>query len=161
MNWKLKPATIAARDSGRKAILTAVTTTAAVALCGQIENGDPVQPINDISHIAYGDEAFAQNGFTLQYTGTGLSLTKSFTASWSLLHEVLFGEYQDEGNVPASLAGGALVSAFAYIVDYYVVPKRFTPGFEKHLSNRSLLIIYIVLALALGLGGIKRYNHEA
>jgi hypothetical protein len=156
MNWKLKLSPSAGRDSARKAGVAALTTTAAIALCGQMENGDAIQPINDISHIVFGDESFAQSGASLRYTGTGLSMTKSLTASWAVLHEVLFGEYQDEGNVPVSLAGGAAVAAFAYFIDYHVVPKRLTPGFEAHLSRRSLIAIYVVMALALGLGGIKR-----
>jgi hypothetical protein len=156
MNWKLKLSPSAGRDSARKAGIAALVTTATVALCGKLENGDAIQPINDISHIVFGDEAFAQHGASLRYTGTGLSMTKSLTASWAVLHEVLFGEYQDEGNVPVSLAGGAAVAAFAYLIDYHVVPKRLTPGFEEHLSKRSLLAIYVVLGLTLGLGGLKR-----
>lgn len=156
MNWKFKSGQSATQDSVRKAKITALTTTAAIALCGQLENGDAIQPINDVSHITFGDEAFAQRGASLKYTGSGLLLTKSFTASWAVLHEMLFGAYQDKGNVPVSLAGGAAVAACAYVLDYHVVPKRLTPGFEAHLSKRSLLAIYIVLALALGFGGLRR-----
>lgn len=154
--WKLKTGREAVVDSARKTQVAAVATTAAAALCGYLENRDAAQPINDISHIVWGDEAHEQNGISLKYTGTGLWLNQSAHASWSLLHETLFGAAQDEGNVPVALGGGALISALAYVVDYYLVPKRLTPGFEKHLSSRSLLFIYIVLALALGLGGKRR-----
>jgi hypothetical protein len=33
-----------------------------------------------------------------------------------------------------------------------LVPERLTPGFEKRLSNKSLLAIYGTLAVGLGLG---------
>lgn len=158
MNWNFKFGPGARQDSARKAAITALGTTAAIALCGHLENGDAIQPINDVSHITFGDEAFAQRGASLKYTGSGLALTKSFTASWAVLHEMLFGAYQDEGNVPVSLAGGALIASFAYLLDFHIVPKRLTPGFETHLSKRSLLAIYVVLALALGLGGLRRKN---
>ena len=156
MTWKFKSGQNAAQDSIRKAKITALATTAAIALCGHLENGDAIQPLNDVSHITFGDEAFAQQGASLKYTGSGLLLTKSFTASWAVLHEILFGSYQDEGNVPASVAGGAAIAACAYVIDYHIVPKRLTPGFETHLSKRSLLAIYVVLALALGFGGLRR-----
>jgi hypothetical protein len=42
-----------------------------------------------------------------------------------------------------------VVSAGAYLTDYYLVPKRFTPGWEKRLSGKSLAAIYGMLALGL------------
>ena len=153
MPWKLKLGAAAAPGSARKARLATLATTIVAALCGHLENGDAAQPINDISHIAFGDEALAQRGFSLRYTGTGLALTKTANDGWALLHETLFGAAQDEGNALLSLLGGAAVAALAYAVDFHLVPPRLTPGFEKHLSKRSLLAIYCVLALALGLGG--------
>jgi hypothetical protein len=43
----------------------------------------------------------------------------------------------------------AAVTAGAYITDYYLVPKRFTPGFEKRVSGKSLFAIYVALAVGL------------
>jgi hypothetical protein len=54
------------------------------------------------------------------------------------------------------LTGGTIIAAIAYIVDYHVVPRRLTPGFEMRLSNRSLLAIYGTLALSLGLGSLMK-----
>src|SRR5687767_8002448 len=119
MAWKFKTGESAARDSARKTKITALATTAAIALCGQLENGDAIRPINDISHITFGDEAFARQGASLKYTGSGLLLTQSFTGSWAVLHEMVFGAYQDEGNVPISVGGGAAIAAFAYLIDYH------------------------------------------
>jgi hypothetical protein len=48
----------------------------------------------------------------------------------------------------------------AYVVDYHVVPKRLTPGIESRLSCRSLLLVYVVLALSLGLGGLLTVSEE-
>jgi hypothetical protein len=156
MNWKFKSAAHAARDSAPKSLVCTLATAAAVALCGQLENGNAVAPLNAISHISYGDEALAQDDLSLKYTGTALALNKSANASWAAIHEMAVGEYQDEGNFAISLAGGAVISALAYIVDFHLVPKRLTPGFEHKLSKRSLFFIYLVLALSLGLGGMKR-----
>jgi hypothetical protein len=38
----------------------------------------------------------------------------------------------------------------------YLVPKRFTPGFEKRLSGPSLTLIYGALALGLAAGVLLR-----
>ena len=48
---------------------------------------------------------------------------------------------------------GSAVAGIAYVVDYYRVPKRLTPGFEKQLSNSALFGIYATLAASLALGG--------
>lgn len=156
MKWKFKNVARAGQDSVRKGQICTLATTGAVALCGQIESGKPFAPINAVSHITFGDEALTQDDFSLKYTVTGVMLNNSANASWAAVHEILFGEYQDEGNVPVSLAGGFIVSLLAYITDFYVVPKRITPGFEHRLSKRSLLFVYILLALALGLSGRRR-----
>ncbi len=55
--------------------------------------------------------------------------------------------------VARSLIAGVATAGIAYVVDFYVVPKRLTPGFEKRLSNRSLLGIYAALAAGLMISG--------
>jgi hypothetical protein len=50
------------------------------------------------------------------------------------------------------LLKGAVVSGLAYITDYYIVPKRLTPGFEKRLTPRSMVKMYTVLAISLAVG---------
>jgi hypothetical protein len=35
------------------------------------------------------------------------------------------------------------------VTDYYLVPKRLTPGFEKRLSGKSLATVYALLAIGL------------
>lgn len=51
---------------------------------------------------------------------------------------------------------------FAYITDYHIVSDRFKPGFEAHLSNRSLFMIYTALAIGLAAGARLRglYHHQ-
>lgn len=41
------------------------------------------------------------------------------------------------------------MAAGAYVTDYYLVPRRFTPGYEKRLSGQALALIYGALALGL------------
>jgi hypothetical protein len=136
-----------------KGQVAGLATTGAVALCGQIEDGDAVSPVNAISHIAYGDEAYQERELSLKYTGTAIALNQSAIVSWALLHELFFGQARREGRVRTSLLGGGLVALIAYLVDYHAVPDRLKPGFERHLMPRSLFVIYLVLALALGLSG--------
>lgn len=145
-------------DAAIKSQLVGALTTGAVALCGHIEDGDAVSPVNAISHIAWGDAAFREREPSLKYTGTAIFINQAAIFSWVLLYQILFGRAQKRGEIGKSLAGGALVSALAYLVDYHAVPERLKPGFERHLMPRSLFWIYVALALALGLGGRKSYR---
>jgi hypothetical protein len=137
-------------------MLASTATTAVVAACGRWETGNPLAPLNAISHIVWGDQAAAQEALSLQYTGMGIVLNTAAVTSWAALQEGMFGTAAEEGNLPAVLLGGVAVATIAYITDYYLVPERLTPGFEKRLSGRSLLAIYGVLALSLGLGSLLR-----
>ena len=133
-----------------------VATTAAVAVCGAIENRRVAAPINAVSHIVYGDEAAEHSAPSIKYTAPGLLLNAAAVTSWAVLQELMFGRQQTHKTVGVALAEGAIVSALAYVVDYHVVPSRFTPGFEKRLSNRSLAGIYFVLAASLGVASWVR-----
>jgi hypothetical protein len=137
------------------AVATAATTVS-VAAFGQGEESEPIAPINAISHIAWGDEAARHSDPSLKYTLPGLLLNTAAITSWAVVHEALFGSPPIQRSLAKSLAGGAAVSAMAYVTDYHIVPKRFTPGFEKRLSNRSLAATYGVLALGLGIGSWLR-----
>lgn len=136
-----------------KGQIAGLTTTGAVALCGQIEDGDAISPVNAIAHIVHGDAAYNECDPSLKYTGTAVALNQGAIVAWALLHEIFFGKAQREGRCRTSLLGGAVVALIAYLVDYHAVPERLKPGFERHLMPRSLFFIYLVLALSLGLGG--------
>jgi hypothetical protein len=132
--------------------VASTTTALTTAVLGATEIQNVVAPINAVSHIAWGDGAVAQDEPSVKYTLTGLALNTAAVTGWAAVHELLFGHYLKRGNLPAALLGGAATSALAFVTDYYVVPRRFTPGFERRLSGGSLLGIYSVLAVSLAFG---------
>lgn len=139
-------------------------TTLAVAACGLMEEANPIAPINAVSHIAWDDQAARQTNLSWEYTGLGLALNAAAVTSWAGIYEACFGHNAKNNDVPGAILGGVLVSAAAYITDYYLVPKRLTPGFEKRLSNRSLFGIYATLAGSLAAGSLiqsARASHQA
>ena len=40
----------------------------------------------------------------------------------------------------------------ANVVDYQLVPKRLQPGFDKHVSRKSLFAVYAAFGLGLAIG---------
>lgn len=136
-------------------ITASAATTVAAAVCGALEQESPLAPINAVSHIPWGDEAARHDELSWRYTATGVALNTAAVTSWAAIYEWGCGHLADD-DVQGALAGGAMVSALAYLTDYHVVPERLTPGFEKRLSNRSLLGIYATLALSLAAGRLAR-----
>ena len=140
------------------AIASTATTVAASAL-GAAELGNAFSPLNAVSHILWGDRAAFVDEATAKETITGVALNGAAVTAWAGLYELLAGRRARRSNlgrddIQQSLLAGAAVAGIAYVTDYYLVPKRFTPGFEKRLSNKSLFGIYATLALSLGLGGL-------
>jgi hypothetical protein len=156
MNCEKRDLTEIVSDGLWNGALATATTTAAAALSGQVEEGRPLGPINAVSHILWGDRAARRTGPSAKYTATGLLLNAAAVTSWAVVQELLFCRQQRRKSVGQALAEGATTAGIAYLTDYHLVPERFTPGFEKRLSNKSLAGIYAVLAVSLGVGALLR-----
>lgn len=137
----------------RTASRAAVATTAAAVVCGAIENGSPTAAVNAISHMFWGDTAAQQDGVSAKYTANGVALNSAAMLPWAALYHLVFRPDAGATRPGVAIARGAVTAGIAYVVDYHVVPDRFTPGFEKRLSNLSLLAIYAALAVALAKSG--------
>jgi hypothetical protein len=102
----------------------------------------------------WGDRAATANRASAKYTLTGFAVNSAEGVFWAAIFEKLFGELverkgAEKKGLARALLSGVAIARLAYVTDYYLVPRRFTPGFEKRLSNRSLTAIYAVLALTL------------
>jgi hypothetical protein len=129
-------------------------TTAVVSLCGEIEERNAAAPLNAVSHILGGDSAARQDDLSLKHTGTGVALNTLAITSWAGVYEAVFGSRARRGSNRAAILGGIATSALAYAIDYHVVPRRLTPGFEKRLSPLSMFAVYASLALSLPIASL-------
>jgi hypothetical protein len=129
-------------------------TTAVVSLCGELEERNAAAPLNAVSHILWGDSAARQDDLSLKHTASGIALNTVAITSWAGVYEAVFGGRARRGSNRAAILGGIATSALAYVTDYYVVPRRFTPGFEKRLSPLSMFAVYASLALSLPLASM-------
>lgn len=114
-----------------------------------------------VSHIAWDDPPEAHKGRTLHNYIIGSTLHHGASMFWAVFFEALFGRRAERSSA-AALAGGAAISAAAYVTDYHLVSDRFKPGFEAYLSGRSLFAVYGALALGLAAGARLRglYDHQ-
>lgn len=127
------------------------------ALAGRRQTGSYAAPLNATSHVLWGEDATWRNRPTFKYTGVGLLLTHGAGLFWAGIYEKLFGRPAAARPSPlAALTGAALVSAGAYLTDYHLVPKRFTPGYERRVSDKALAGIFAALAIGLAARDLLR-----
>jgi hypothetical protein len=81
-------------------------------------------------------------------TVAGYAIHHAMSIMWATLFEKLVSR-RVRPAVADTLAIAGGVSAVASLVDFRLVPQRFTPGFERRLSRRSLAFTYGAFALAM------------
>lgn len=147
--------------------VSGLATSAIAALAGRRETASYAAPINATSHILWGDEAASHNDTSLKYTASGFLLNHLAALMWAAVYEKWVAPAVSRWSSPrpalaplVAATGGAAVAAGAYITDYYLVPKRFTPGYEKRLSGQSLALIYGALALGLAASTLFADRHR-
>jgi hypothetical protein len=148
------------QDAAATAGIAAAVTSALVAYLGKREAGSAAAPINATSHIAWGDESADIDGVDVKHTAVGALLHAGAMLMWSLVQELFASRLQKRTDVASNLLLGGATSAVAYVADYVVVPKRFTPGFELRLSKPSLAAVYVALAASLAAGLILTKRDE-
>lgn len=129
-------------------VKSGLISSAAVAITagirGRIELGNSTRPINGISHILWGPQAGRVNSINVKYTLTGLALNTGACWFWAWLYQ-----RTSRASAPEAAVGAVGVAALAYVTDYHLIPRRFTPGFELSLSRRSFPWLYAALAAGL------------
>jgi hypothetical protein len=123
---------------------------------GALEGGSAVAPVNASTHFVFGREAENSVDVDLRHTPLGLLTNALACIFWAAVYETAFGAAANRGETAKAFLGGAAVAGLAYITDYHIVPRRLSPGWEAHLSKRSLLLAYTALALSLPLRGLAR-----
>ncbi|MFL6650157.1 MAG: hypothetical protein ACJ8J7_02600 [Sulfurifustaceae bacterium] len=135
-------------------IVGGAVTSVTAARRARKESGSAVAAINATSHVVWGDDAAKVEQATLKHTGPGYLINSAAAFFWAVVFEKLFGAAVDRRGAPAALLGAAATAGLAYITDYKIVPRRLTPGYEKRVSGRSLLMIYSVIAGAFAAGAL-------
>ena len=148
-----------ALDTAATGAAATAATTATILCLGHQRDASSWAPLNAVSHIAFGDEAARHTELSTKYTATGAALNTAAILSWAALHAGVM-RMLPRRDLPAAIGAGAAVAAAAYVIDYYVVPRRLTPGFEKRLDGRSLFWIYSSLAAGLAAGWATRQSRN-
>lgn len=134
--------------------LAGLLSAAVLLVTGKRETGSAVAPVNAESHWLWGDESLREQRPTWRHTFTGIVTHQLSTVFWATLYALVRGRRQAVRSVPEALLGGIATSAAAAAIDYTLVPKRLTPGFEHRLSTRSMVGVFAAIAGGIALGAL-------
>ena len=139
----------------------AAASAAVAALFSHAENGHAARPLNAIAHIYDGGHPPAHDGDGRRNTLIGAALHTAASVWWATFYEGALSSQPRPRRWGTALA----VAALAYLVDYYVVGKRFQPGFERYLSPRGMLGVYAALAAGYAVSGrrgalVRQRQHQ-
>jgi hypothetical protein len=134
--------------------LGSLLSTALLAAAGRRQAGSLVAPTNAVSHWLWGDASLREDGPSWRYTGLGYLTHHLAAVFWATLHAGLMGRRPGAGTLPAALLGGIATSATAAAIDYTLVPKRLTPGFEHRVSTGAMVAAFAALAVGMAIGSL-------
>lgn len=147
----------AARGRGgrilRSALLSgtvaSLLSTFTVSLLSAVRSGSASAGTNATSQWVWGEPARRRRGLSLRHTLTGYLIHHASSVFWACGYQ----RWTRGGQRPVRRLGKALaVAAVAYAVDYHVVPRRLSPGFEHRLPRGGLALTYAAFAVGLWLG---------
>jgi len=128
--------------------LASLAMTAALSALARQERRGALQPINATSHWLHGERAGAVAQADAAHTAVGYATHHASAWFWALLFERWLLA-RPPRTALALVKNAAAMSAVAAVVDYGLVPKRLTPGWEIVLSKRAIAATYAVMAVAL------------
>ena len=137
------------RNSLVSGTVASIASAIVLSLRGKAELGKSAAPVNGPSQWIWGLHAPYQDRFTLRYTVVGYGIHHVASVFWAIWYEKLRHQFPPAETTTAVLAPAVATTAAAYAVDFHCTPKRLTPGFERRLSQRSLLMVYGAFAIGL------------
>jgi hypothetical protein len=131
--------------------VAALTATGALALLARAEGRGPLQPINATSHIIHGSRAGTRREADLAHTLPGYAINHGASIFWALPFTLwLLG--RPRRSAVETAAAAAVTAGLAGAIDYGLVPRRLTPGWEHALPRSSVAAGFAALGLGLFAG---------
>lgn len=144
------------KDAAVSGSFAAVLSAAALSYCSRLDEGSAAGGLNGPSQWVWGEKQAYTREPSLKHTGIGYLIHHSTSVFWAMLYEQFLGRKHREVSTARIVTDAAFTSAAAYIVDYKFTPRRFRPGFEKHVSSRSMFAVYVAFAAGLAIGSLLK-----
>lgn len=111
----------------------------------------PVQPLNAIAHVIVGSRAFYVQTAHLLVTTAAVVVHLVGMALCGVAFAWVFGRWRGARLWIAAIGFAALVA----LVDFAILPDRFSPGFESVLTRGEVVVVYVLMAVAFGLAASR------
>lgn len=111
-------------------------------------HGSTFLPLDAIARPFFGSRVLLIDRFDPVVTAVALVTHVVSVVLWSILFVLLTGRLR-------GLALGAAAAAYAavvFLIDQRLLSRQLAPGFERALSGAETIMVYVVLAVALGAG---------
>ena len=140
--------------------VASIVSAISLSLLGKSELNRFAAPLNGPSQWIWGRHAPYVNRLSFRYTFVGYFIHHAASIFWAIGYEDLRRRLPPPETTSAVLAPAVVTAGAAYIVDFYLIPKRLTPGFENRISKRSLLLVYGAFALGLAAPALLARNQK-
>jgi hypothetical protein len=136
----------------------ALASVAAITALARVEGRDIRRPVNASSHWLWGDDAAWTAKTDLARTGIGGATNLLAGFMWG----ALFGAYLHlRRPEPVGIVrDGVVLGGLAGLLDYGLLPRRLSPGWELALSSRSVVLSMAAMATGAVLGGLAAHASE-
>ncbi|HEV2622148.1 MAG TPA: hypothetical protein VGU65_08675 [Frateuria sp.] len=137
--------------------IAAVLSSVVVAACSACEARAPLAGVNAASQWFWGRRAKWHTGASWRYTAVGYLVHHFSSLLWAGIYEAWCLRHPAPSRVSAARA--AAVATAACVVDYTITPRRFRPGFERHIGRTSIAAVYVAFGMGLFAGAWARRRH--
>jgi hypothetical protein len=129
-----------------------LSTTVVLALVARRQGRHPVRVVNSTSHWWHGDAGARTAAVDGRHTAAGFAIHSAASLLWAAVFEAV----RATGPRRPLWTDAVALSALAALVDYALVPRRLTPGWEKVVTPGGIALAYGAMALSLIVGGSAR-----
>lgn len=141
-----------ARRALASSSLASILSALAVAAFSHHRSGAAAAGTNAASQWFWYPRARHVDRPSLRYTAVGYGVHHASSLLWGTAYEAL----RPRQATPVGRAVRASAVALgAYVVDYHVVPRRLSPGFEHRIGPAGMLAAYGMFALGLYIAGSR------
>lgn len=128
-------------------------TGAVLAALSWRQSGSIWRVFNATSHWVWGSDAGDRRDADIPHTATGIGTHYAASMFWGAIFGAWVSRRRDPA--PAQIIGdAALVAGVAAVVDYGLMPRRLSPGWELALPPRGVALGFCAMAAGLALGGM-------
>ena len=131
----------------------ALASAAAAAAVARAEGKGALQPLNATSHWLHGQRAGRVRRLDGAHSGVGLGTHVLSALFWAVPY-ALWLRQEPERTDGEIVAGAAATAAIAATVDYGVMPRRLTPGWELAIGRGGVAAAFVGLGLGLAAGAL-------